>query len=343
MPDAVRQPKPPVLVLYNENPAWPQSDIDWSHEVLDEMTAGLREQGYPFETLCFFDDLSPLDRYDPRQWLIWNWGEELAGRPWSDSNVAAEMERRGFTFTGSPSAVLRGTQSRLAVKQRLQAAGLPTLPARVFTSAAQASEWQVFPAIVKGANQHASYGIGRESVVENHAELVRRIDYLRDHFHDDALVEAFLDSREFHVAVWGNAQPEALPPLELGYAAFDDPHDRLYTYDWKFDRDSRGFKEISMVCPAPLDRPDWRARLEAISIGAYQALGLRDYGRLDLRMLGDEPQVLDVNCNPDLDVTSVLPISSKSLGLSFGQMVDRILTFAAERLPAAGLASVGAR
>jgi len=334
MADAPRQPKPNVIVLFNENPAWPQDDIDWSREGLDDMANGLREQGYTFETLCFFDDISPLDRYDPREWLIWNWGEEMAGRPWSEAEVASELERRGFAFTGSPSATLRATQNRLAVKERLQAAGLPTLPARVFSDPAEASEWDVFPAIVKGANQHASYGIGRESVVESMAELVRRIRFLRENYNDDSLVEQFLDSREFHVAVWGNGQPEALPPLELGYGVFDDPRDRLYTYDWKFDRHSRGFTEIQMDCPAPIDRPDWRERLEEVAIAAYQLLGLRDYGRLDLRMLGDEPQILDVNCNPDLDVTSVLPISSKSLGLTFGQMVERILQLAAERLPA---------
>lgn len=335
MPDAARPSRPKLVLLYNENPDWPQGDLDWAREALDEMLKGFREQAYTFELLPFFDDLSGLDRYDPREWLIWNWGEELGGRPWSDAEVADELERRGFAYTGCSAAVMRATLNRQEVKDCLRAAGLPTLPARVLTDPAQAAEWDHYPAIVKGLNQHASYGIARDSVAENAADLARRIAFLRHALHDDALVEPFLDTREFHVAVWGNGQPEALPPLELGYAAFDDPRDRLYTYDWKFDRNSRGFKEIQMICPAPADRPDWRARLEAVSVAAYQALGLRDFGRLDLRMLGDEPQILDVNCNPDLDVTSVLPISAKSLGLTYGQMVDRIVEFAAARMPAA--------
>lgn len=326
-------PRPRVLVLYNENPAWPQIDLDAAHKMVNSLSAGLREQHYPHEFVQFFDDLSALDRYDPRAWLVWNWGEELAGRPWTDWVIASELERRGFVFTGASAAALRLNQNRLAVKERLRAAGLPTLPSRVFTDPAEASEWETYPAIVKGLNQHSSFGIGRDSVVSNSAELARRIDFLRERFNDDALVEPFLDTREFHVAVWGNQPPKALPPLELDYAVFDDPHDRLYTFEWKFDENSRGFKEIKMPCPAPLDRPDWRARLEAVAIGAYQALDLRDYGRVDLRMLGDEPQILDVNANPDLDVTSVLPMGAVALGLTFGQMVDRILQAAAERLP----------
>jgi D-alanine-D-alanine ligase len=336
MPDAPnpRRTKPNILVLYNENPAWPPADLDSANAMVAALTAGLREQAYAFEPVKFFDDLSVLDRFDPRDWLVWNWGEELAGRPWTEAAVAEALERRGFAYTGAAPAVFRLTQNRLQVKDRLRAAGLPTLEARAFSDPALAPEWRLYPAIVKGLNQHASYGIGRDSVVTDAAGLARRITYLRERLHDDALVEPFLDSREFHVAVWGNRQPQALPPLELGYAAFSEREDRLYTYEWKFDTASRGFNEIDMVCPAPLDRPDWRARLEALAIGAYQALGLRDYGRIDLRMLGDDPQILDVNANPDLDVTSVMPMGAAALGLTFGQMVDRILQYAAERLPA---------
>src|SRR5687767_4801617 len=94
-----RRTKPNVLVLYNENPTWPQPDIDWSNEMIDGMAAGLREQQYTFEFAKFFDDLSVLDGYDPRAWLVWNWGEELGGRPGTDSQVAAALEQRGFVFT----------------------------------------------------------------------------------------------------------------------------------------------------------------------------------------------------------------------------------------------------
>lgn len=333
MPDAPHRKQPHILVLYNENPAWPQIDKDWSAEFVAQMTAGLQEQGYPFEILKFFDDLSPLDAYDPRQWLVWNWGEEFAGRPWSEALVTDALEARGLAYTGASGATLRAGQDRMAVKQRLIDAGLPTLPARVFSDPAQAAEWTHYPALVKGNSQHASYGIDGHSIVDNPAELSQRIAYVRDTLSDQSLVEPFLDTREFHVAVWGNAAPEALPPLEYDYSVFTDRRDRLYTYEWKFDRTSRGFNEIKMPCPAPADRPDWQARLQTVAAAAYTAVGLRDYGRLDFRMLGDEPQILDVNANPDLDVVSVLPCGARALGLTYGQMVDRIVQFATARMP----------
>ena len=333
MPDGLRRSRPKIIALTNESPDWPAEDRTWGDQMLNTLTDGLRAEGYTVHPIKFFDDLSPLEAFDPREWLVWNWGEEMAGRPWTEAAVAAELERRGFAYTGSPAEVIDFAQNRFRVKQRLTQAGLPTLPGRVFADPAPAAEWMHFPAIVKGANQHASFGITGDSVVDTPEALARRITYLRDAYGDDALVEPFLDTREFQVAVWGNGAPEALPPMEFDYSIFSDRRDRLYTYDWKFDHHSRGYKEIRMPCPAPDDKPEWRTRLEAVAVQAYKVIGLRDYGRFDMRMLGDEPQILDANPNPDMDPISVVPAASRALGLTYGQMASRIAGFAAVRMP----------
>jgi len=88
-----------------------------------------------------------------------------------------------------------------------------------------------------------------------------------------------------------------------------------------------------MPCPAPVDRPDWRSRAEQIAVDAYRVIGLRDYGRFDMRMLGDEPQILDVNPNPELDPESVVLAGAKVRGMNYGQMASRIAQLAAERMP----------
>ena len=325
--------KPSVVVISNLNPEWPEFDKQYADEMLEMLRQGLAEEGYTYRSFKFFDDLRCLDELDPRTWLVWNWGEEWAGLPWSDAEVAEELERRGFAYTGSAPTAMRLAQNRMTMKERLRAAGLPTLPARVFTDPEQAHEWTLFPAIVKGANQHASVGIDRESVVDSCDEIARRIIHLRESYADDALVEPFLDSREIQVAVLGNGHPEALPASEIVFAPFADMRDRLHTRQWKIERESRGYREIEMPCPAPLDRPDWRARAEQIAVEAYRAIGLRDYGRFDMRMLGDEPQILDVNPNPELDLESVVLAGAKVRGMTYGQMASRIIQLAAERMP----------
>lgn len=326
-------PSPAIIAITNENPAWSDLDKFYGDETWLPLLEGLREQGYQFRAFKFFDRLDFLDEFDPREWLVWNWGEEWCGEVWSEALVAEQLERRGFAYTGSTPEVLRLTQSRMAIKQRLRAAGVPTLPALLLHEPGQAGDWSAYPAIVKGANQHSSVGIDHNALVRNRDELAKRVAYLRAELNDDALVEPFLDSREFQVAVWGNERPEALPPSEMVFATFTEMHDRIHTQKWKIDRDSRGYREIAMPCPAPLDRPDWYARLEEVSVAAYRALGLRDYARFDFRMLGDEPQLLDANSNPELDPLSVMLAGAKARGMNYGQMVSRIIEFAAPRMP----------
>jgi D-alanine-D-alanine ligase len=326
-------PAPKIVAITNESPEWSAEDKADADETWELLLDGLKSEGHTFQAFKFFDDLSCLDAFDPHEWLVWNFGEEWKGIAWSDAAVAEELERRGFAYTGSPPDVLRLTQSRMGIKKRLRAAGLPTLPAAVLTDPAQATEWTAYPAIVKGANQHASFGITRDSVVHSSEEVAERIRFLRQSYDDDALVEPFLDTREFQVGVWGNDPPEALPPSEIDYSMFADVRDRLHTAAWKRDQNSRGFKEIRMPCPAPDDRPDWRRRIEEVAVQAYKTLQLRDYARFDLRMLGDEPQILDVNSNPELDETSVVLAGAMANGLTYGQMVSRIIQFARPRMP----------
>jgi D-alanine-D-alanine ligase len=325
--------KPNVIVLTNDNPAWNDSDRVVSEAMVKLMLDGLRAEGHTAQRVIFFDDLSALEAYNPREWLIWNWGEEMAGVPWTEALVAGELERRGFAYTGATPEVLERTKSRDYIKAKMREAGLPILPSQTFTDPAHSAAWTHFPAIVKGANQHASYGITRDSVVYTPEALAARIAFMRAEFNDDSLVEPFLDSREFQVPVWGNGQLEALPPLEYDYSYFTDARDHLYSYQAKFERASIYFAEVKGICPAPVDRPDWYERLQDVAVAAYRAAGLRDYGRIDCRMLGDEPQVLDVNPNPDMDPISVHPLSCETLGLNYGQMASRILSFAAERMP----------
>src|SRR5262245_7148964 len=93
MPDVVsRRTKPKILVLSNESPYWAEEDVLVSRQMVKLLLDSLEEQGYVGEPYVFFDELSGLERYDPKEWLVWNWGEELAGRPWSDAEVTEALE-----------------------------------------------------------------------------------------------------------------------------------------------------------------------------------------------------------------------------------------------------------
>ena len=105
--------------------------------------------------------------------------------------------------------------------------------------------WDTFPAIVKPSGEHCSMGVDEGAVVSDAAELRQRVSYVLDTFHQPALIEEFIDGREFHVALWGNQHLEMLPPVEMDFSAFDDIHQRLCSHEAKF---------------APTPRPTRRSR-----------------------------------------------------------------------------------
>lgn len=87
--------------------------------------------------------------------------------------------------------------------------------------------------------------------------------------------------------------------------------------------------------PAPVDRVDWRRRLEDVAVAAYRTLALRGYARIDLRMLADEPQILDANVNPEplTDRGSAFVAAAAAGGWGYARMARRIIEYAAVRMP----------
>lgn len=319
-----------VVLIYNIDSAWPEEDQKNSKRLLDHMVACLRRWHVDVSPVQIRHNLDPLNGFDPETTLIFNWCEGYDGIPWSDAVVAKDMEARGFIYTGANSHTLAKSVNKETVKRILFEAGVPTPPGRALTHE-QAKDWTVFPAMVKPVGQHCSFGVSRASVAESRAELVRQICRVEEEFGSEVLVEPFINGREFHVAVWGNRNPEALPPVELDYSKYKNIHDRLYTFESKFDPASEGWSGIGWLCPAPTTE-ELNLALRDVAVRAYRAMRCRDYARMDIRLWNGIPVVLDVNPNADLDPESVMPIAAAELGLDYGKMTYRILEFAAARL-----------
>lgn len=330
MPNGSNSSVGPVILLYNRDSTWPEADQNNVTRLVNYMLNSLLEHGVEVRAIEVHSDLDELGDYDPESWLVFNWSEGFEGMPWSDSLVAKELEQRGFVFTGASSRILRHSVNKEFIKRMLFEGGVPTPPGRAMYHH-EAKTWHMFPAMVKPVAQHCSFGVSRGSVVESQAELVRQICRLEDEFGDRALVEPFIDGREFHVAVWGNRRPQALPPVELDYSRYPDIHDRLYTFESKFNPSSSGWTGINWICPAP-DDPELRRLLQDVAVAAFRATRCRDYARMDIRLWNGVPMVLDVNPNADLDPESVIPIAAQQMGLNYGGMALQILSFASERL-----------
>jgi D-alanine-D-alanine ligase len=323
----------PVLLLYNFDPSWPPQDIQDCHAEAHLLKDALAEIGHPVQEVCVqsADLETHLDSVDPNEYLIFNWCEELPGIPRSASLVARALDRMGFTYTGASAEALVFSQDKRQVKARLRAEGIPTPRWHIFTTA-KPDGWDCFPAIVKPAFEHCSYGVTRDAVVLSSVELAERILYVLETFQQPALVEEFLDGREFHVTVLGNGKLHVLPPAEMDFAAFKNIKDRLCTYESKFDPQSISYNLIEMRLPALLSQ-DEQGQIEALALSAYRAVACRDYARLDIRLRDGIFYVLDINPNADISPDTSLAISAELYGLSYGRLASLLINLAAERHP----------
>ena len=323
----------PILLLHNMNPEWTPEEQNETQEDVTILADALKEMGHPLEIVMLEDDrlADRLNDYDPRKHIVFNWCEELPGVPRSEPEVAAVLEQMGFVFTGSSNEVLSLSYDKPRVKRLLDEARLPT-PAWAVFNAPAAGGWDIFPAIVKAAHEHCSIGISTESVVTSPAELERRVGFILEMHRQPALVEEFIDGREFHQAAWGNGMVSSLPATEMDYGELTDIRDRLFTYEAKYNPASSLFQTIALHVPAQLEPPA-QAELERIVLTTYRASGCRDYGRIDVRLLNGVFNVIDVNPNPDINPLTSLTQAAADAGYSYGEMASRIVNLAAARHP----------
>ena len=275
--------------------------------------------------------ITALRGYDPAEWIVFNWCEDIPGTPHSCHLVAQELDRSGFTYTGAGFTALAFSLDKRKVKRRLKKLGIPTPAWQVFTSP-QASSWERFPAIVKPAFEHCSCGITREAVVQTPVELEQRVGFILDQFRQPALVEDFIDGREFHVGVLGNGLLQVLPPGEIIYSGFNDIHDRLCTYESNFDKTCLAYRLTAPNMACDLSRTELRA-LNDLVARAYRATACRDFARMDIRLRDGIFYVLDVNPNAAIGPETSLVLGAGIMGYSYGQFGSLLVNLAAQRHP----------
>jgi len=321
----------PVLMLIDVDRAWPPDAIGERLELAWQLSDALQSLGHPVTSASVeTDDLDTLlVPYDPEKVIVFNWCEDIPGIPRSGAQAAQKLEKLGFTYTGADFNALTLGQDKRKIKDRLIRAGVPTPAWEVFT-AEQAGTWQRFPAIVKPAFEHCSFGITREAVVQTPAELARRVRYVMYELQQPAIVEDFIDGREFHVGVLGNGTLHVLPPGEIEYVGFQDIQDRLCTYESNVDKSSLAYRLTAPRMACALSETE-QQRLNDVVIRAYQATDCRDYARMDIRVRDGIYYVLDVNHNADIGPDTSLVLGAEKIGYSYGQFGSLLVNLAAER------------
>ncbi|WP_270829517.1 D-alanine--D-alanine ligase [Escherichia fergusonii] len=278
--------------------------------------AGLREGGV---------DAYPVDPKDVDVAQLKSMGFQkvfiaLHGRGGEDGTLQGMLELLGLPYTGSGVMASAISMDKLRSKLLWQGAGLPVAPwvAITRTEFEKGLSNEVvkqisalgLPLIVKPSREGSSVGMSKV-VAENSVENALKFAFQHD---DEVLVEKWLSGPEFTVAILGE---EILPSIRI------QPAGTFYDYEAKYLSD-----ETQYFCPSGLEA-EQESILKSLVQKAWTTLGCKGWGRIDV-MLDDDGQfyLLEANTSPGMTSHSLVPMAARQAGMSFSQLVVRILELA---------------
>ncbi len=241
----------------------------------------------------------------------------------SQPQVAAMLELARIPFTGSGHCAHVLALYKPLTKMVLMYHNIPTPHFGVADSEHAPLPCTLkYPVIVKPEHEGSSIGISAKSVANSAAEAAEIVRTVVTSFRQPALVEEFIVGREFTVGVLGGERARILPPVEIMFA----------TRDGFYDHQVKSHDAVVTECPASLE-PQLYQRIEGVVLGAFQALGCRDYARIDVRVTAAGlPYVIDVNTLPGLDPSySDYPKAARAAGISYVELIDHLLHCALRR------------
>lgn len=238
----------------------------------------------------------------------------LHGSYGEDGTIQRELDLLGVPYTGCDAESSRIAFDKVLTKERCIAAGVPTARHAILRSAT--AEWPAGfkpPVVLKPVRQGSSVGL---QFVDRVADFPKQLaESLR--FDSEILLEERVIGRETTVAILDG---KPLPIVEIR------PKAGVYTYDVKYTVGSSEY-----LCPAPFDAAATK-RIQDAALGAFNAVGGRDYGRVDVMVAdGDQPVVLEVNTLPGMTETSLFPKAGAAAGFSYPDLCQRMVELALRR------------
>jgi D-alanine-D-alanine ligase len=265
--------------------------------------------------------------------FVFNLCEEINGECEMEMCVAGVLELMRIPYTGSDPFALGLALKKYHVMQVLRSAGIPTARGFVHHPGQKVPipRGLQFPMIVKPAREDASLGINSNSVCHTPEDLERQIQYIHGIYKQEALVEEYLDGREFNVSVMGDKNPEVLAVQEIDFAGLPEGEPRIVSYRAKWDEESSFYKGTVPVCPAKITKR-LETKIRDIATRSYRCVGCRDYARVDMRTDGrGRVCVLEVNPNCDISPNAGFARAARVAGYSYSEMILKISETAMER------------
>jgi D-alanine-D-alanine ligase len=304
-------------------------------QVVPQVARTLRRLGHRVSVLGVHGDvkrlIAGLSRRKPE--LVFNLMEMFGDNVFGDIPVTGLLDLLGLRYTGSGPGELYLSQDKGLTKKLLAFEDILYPRYAVFSrqAAFETGGNLRMPLFVKPLRSDASLGIGGKSLVHDAVALMERVAAIHKELEDSALAEEYIDGREFYVGVLGNAQPKALPPVEVDFTGFPEGVPKVMDSKAKWDERSKEYKGTKSVMANVPD--ELRAKLQKVAVDAYRALRVKDYGRVDLRLTDTgEIYVLEVNASCYLEKSSEFAMAAAASGLDYPRLIERIVNLASERM-----------
>ncbi|BBQ69484.1 D-alanine--D-alanine ligase [Klebsiella quasipneumoniae subsp. similipneumoniae] len=301
-----------IAVLFGGTSAEREVSLNSGAAVL----AGLREAAVDAHPVDPRDvDITQLKKLGFKKAFI-----ALHGRGGEDGTLQGLLDLIQLPYTGSGVMASAISMDKLRSKWLWQGAGLPVAPWVALTRAQFSAglsadvEQQIaalgLPLIIKPSREGSSVGMSK---VSESCDLASALALAFQH-DDEVLVEKWLSGPEFTVAIVGE---EILPSIRIQTAG------TFYDYEAKYLSD-----ETQYFCPG-LEDPAREAAIQSLVLKAWNVLGCKGWGRIDV-MLDSDGQfyLLEANTSPGMTSHSLVPMAARQAGMSFSQLVVRILDLA---------------
>lgn len=318
-----------TVLTYLESEKTKKHDV-----VVDQVAAALENQGHQVSTLGVHGSvrklLTGLSRRKPE--LVFNLMEMFGTNVLGDVPIVGLLDLLRIPYTGGGPGALFIQQDKALTKKLLAFEKIKYPDFAVFSPEAELETGGNLrlPLFVKPLRCDASISIDSRSLVRTTPDLMKRVLHIHKTVGDSALAEEYIDGREFYVGVLGNEQPTAFPPVEVDFSGLPPDRPRVLDAKAKWSKNSVEFKGTRSVIAELPD--ELRARLHKVSLDAYRAVRVRDYGRIDLRLTDTgEIYVIEVNANCYLEQSSEFAMAAQAAGIEYEDLIQRIAELARSR------------
>jgi len=332
-----------VLVLMHEDLVPPDQvnghdlkTVEWRTEY--DVVSTLRKLGHDVQPLGVKSDLgvihSAIDNWKPD--IAFNLLEEFDGVAVYDQHVVSYLELLHLPYTGcNPRGLMLARDKALAKK----VLSFHRIPYPEFIEVQHGRSVRrpkrlTFPLIVKSVSEEASLGISQASIVEDDDKLSERVAFIHHSVGSGALIEHYIEGREFYVGVIGNGHLQVLPVWELIMDKLPDDARRIATERVKWSRKYQA--KYGITSGQAKNLPDGKAaEIQHLAKRVYRALGLSGYARIDMRMDAEgHLYVLEANPNPQIAQDEDFADSAEKADYHYKELLQEILNVGLRWRPA---------